>query len=280
MSAIQLMGFAPDEQATSVLDELLTAREPKQVQLTAVRALSTQRRAEVGQLLVKHWRSFSPPIRREVAEALFSRANRLPALLDALEQEQVPVRQLDPIRREALLKHRDPSIRRRSEKLLGQQRTGDLQRVIGRYRAALKLQGNGDRGAKVFEQSCATCHRAGGKGFSVGPDLATMQHRSSQELLEHILDPNREVQPNYVNYQLISSDGRDITGIIVQETATSVTLRRAEDAEDRILRSNINELFSMGLSIMPEGLEQDINLQQMADLIRFIQTSKETSVRD
>jgi putative heme-binding domain-containing protein len=107
-------------------------------------------------------------------------------------------------------------------------------------------------------------------GTAVGPDLATVQNRTPQSLLEQILDPNREIQPNYLNYSLVTGEGRVITGVVAEETAASVRLRRAEGAEDTVLRSNIDELVSTGVSLMPEGLEKDIDRQQLADLIAFV----------
>lgn len=74
--------------------------------------------------------------------------------------------------------------------------------------------------------------------------------------MTQILAPNLEVSPNYLNYTLVTHNGRVMTGLLAEETETSVTLRRAEGTEDKVLRSNIDELVSSGLSFMPEGLEK------------------------
>ena len=63
-----------------------------------------------------------------------------------------------------------------------------------------------------------------------------------------------------------------MSGILSGETASSVTLRRAEGAQDTVLRAQIESLTSTNLSLMPEGLEKEIDLQQMADLIRYLQS--------
>ena len=67
----------------------------------------------------------------------------------------------------------------------------------------------------------------------------------------------------YINYTLATTDGRVMTGIISGESATSVTLKRAEGAGETVLRANIEELVSTGLSIMPEGVEKDVTPPQM-----------------
>jgi putative heme-binding domain-containing protein len=88
--------------------------------------------------------------------------------------------------------------------------------------------------------------------------------------MTQVLDPNREVAPNFIQYVVTIDDGRVTTGIIASETATSITLKRAEDQQETILRQNIEEIASAGTSLMPEGLEKKLSHQDMADLLRFL----------
>ena len=108
---------------------------------------------------------------------------------------------------------------------------------------------------------CSVCHRLENVGTEIGPNLATLQNRGAEAILLNVLDPNREVNPQYVNYILVTTEGRSITGLIAAETATSVTLKRQENATDTVLRANIEELRSTGQSIMPEGLEKQLDQQ-------------------
>lgn len=270
IEAVRLLGYGRFDDSAPALVELLNAREPKEVQLAAVQALSRLPGTKVGELLVERWRSYSPPVRREVVEALFRRTERLPALLDAIQSRLATPGDLDLERRRMLLEHSDTAIRARAKKLLGGELPSDRKGIIERFRPSLALIPDAARGAKVFEKYCSTCHRVGDVGKEVGPDLATVQNQTPESLLEKILDPNREVQPNYLNYILVTAEGKIITGIVAEETATSVRIRRAEGAEDTVLRSNIEELVSTGVSLMPEGLEKEIDEQQMADLIGFV----------
>jgi putative heme-binding domain-containing protein len=73
---------------------------------------------------------------------------------------------------------------------------------------------------------------------------------------------------------LITQDGRSFSGAIAAETATSITLRRAENVQDAVLRIDIDELRSTGQSLMPEGLEKEIDVQTMADLIAYVNSIK------
>ena len=102
------------------------------------------------------------------------------------------------------------------------------------------------------------------------PKLETIRHWTADELLVNILDPNREVSPNYFEYVVALDDGRVITGMIASETPSSITLRRAEGVQETILRANISEIATPGKSLMPEGLEKKISVQEMADVLAFL----------
>src|SRR5262249_21779496 len=134
----------------------------------------------------------------------------------------------------------------------------------------LRLPADRSRGELVFERNCAVCHQLGTKGHAVGPSLASSSQREPEALLTHILDPNLYVMPNYVQYLVVDKKGRTFTGIIASQTATSITLKRDKDANDTILRGDIEEMVSTGKSLMPEGLEKQITKHEMADLIAYL----------
>ena len=89
-----------------------------------------------------------------------------------------------------------------------------------------------------------------------------------------ILDPNREVDPRYVVYQAVTKNGRVFTGILAIETSTSITLRRADQAEDTILRAQLDSLTATSMSLMPEELEKQLTRQELADVIAFLLASR------
>jgi len=142
--------------------------------------------------------------------------------------------------------------------------------VLETYRGALQQPGNADQGKEVFRKVCAPCHQLAGIGQPTGPNLATMRNRGAENILLNVLDPNREVNPQYLNYALITQDGRTLSGMIAAETANSVTLKRGDNATDTVLRIDIEQLKNTGLSLMPEGLEKQIDPQAMADLLAFL----------
>jgi putative heme-binding domain-containing protein len=189
-------------------------------------------------------------------------------LLDATRSGNAEPTLIDPTRRALLLSHRNPEIARRARAILGEDiKAGDPLSV---FLPALKLAGDPKRGSELFERLCTACHRLGDRGHAVGPDLTATQFREPEALLTHILEPNRYVAPNYVQYIVADKSGRTFTGLIASETASSLTLRRAEGIEETLLRSQIDELSSTGKSLMPEDFAVRLTHQEAADLVVFL----------
>ena len=86
--------------------------------------------------------------------------------------------------------------------------------------------------------------------------------------------PWRDLPVRFGNCVSVTLDGRVATGMMASETATSVTLRRANNVQETILRTNIDEIIASGKSLMPEGLEQKVPPQDMADLLGFVLGSR------
>ena len=100
-----------------------------------------------------------------------------------------------------------------------------------------------------------------------------MKARGPDAILVNILDPNLEVNPQYINYLLLKADGSTSTGMISSENANSITLKRAEGQSEVVFREDIEQMNSSRKSIMPEGLHQSISAQSMADLIAYLMSA-------
>ena len=268
--AVELLGYGRFESARLILDGLLDARDPLAVQSAAIESLAGFVHPDVAKLLLAKYSGLTPAIRQEAVLAMLSRSNRIVPLLEAVAARQVSIRAISPVRRSLLMKSGNADIRRRAVKLFAGQAPGPRREIIARYRKALAQPTDPARGKKVFKRICLACHRLDNEGHAVGPNLATVKNRTTSEILVHVLDPNREVSPNFLEYVVVTEDGRIKTGIIAAETATSITLRRAEGKQDTILRRDIETISSSGKSLMPEGLEKKITPREMADLLSFV----------
>lgn len=268
--AMRIFSCGSWDNVQETLFALIDGQRPQPRQIAAVRTLAGYHHAGLAPQLLERFKSLTPPVQYEIIEALANHPARLPALLDAVSAGTISAAQITPIRKMLLLNHADADLKARVAKLLGQDRETPRSDVLRDYRAALERAGDGAAGAKIFTRECAACHRLNNQGHDVGPNLATIRHRRADEILTAILDPNREVGPNFMQYAVAVDDGRVLAGMIVQEFGPSLTLKRAENKEDVILRRNITEISGTGLSLMSEGLEKKITVDEMIDLLAFL----------
>ena len=146
--------------------------------------------------------------------------------------------------------------------------------VVKTFAAALDLKPDPNQGHQIYLAKCSSCHRLAREGNALGPDLETVKNTGKEKMLTNILDPNREVAPNYTAYIIETRDGDSQVGVIASETTSSVTLRMALGMEVTIPRSDIKSMRSAGLSMMPEGLEEGLKPQDLANLMEYVITAK------
>jgi len=272
--AIRFLGVGDAKTARELFPKLLDARQPAAVQLAVLQALAGFLDRDVARQLILHWKSTSPLVRREAVEVLFSRRAGVEAVLGALESRALVPSELDPARLAQLRAQKDPALQARAKRVLavGTPASRARSQIVQDYQPAIRLAGNLKKGRAAFSKTCATCHQAEDLGIDVGPNLATVASRSAEDLLVHILDPNRELAPNFVNYNVALEDGRVASGIIAEESANSISLKRAQGATEVIAREQIETIASTGASLMPEGLEKELSQQDLADLIAFVRS--------
>ncbi len=251
--------------------EALTPTTPGDVQRAAVQALSAHTDPKVSELLLKNWSGYAPAVRADVLDALLARPDRVLKLLDAVDAKRVPATGFTLAQVQQLKAHPNAAVRAKAVAVFKQSADADRAKVVKSYTPALDLKADPVRGKVVFGKTCAACHRLDGVGSDVGANLlAALPNKSGEDLLAAVFDPNREVDPRYVSYNVVTTDERVLNGVVATETPTSITLRRADGKEDTILRANIASLRSTALSLMPVGLEKDLMPQDVADLFAYL----------
>ncbi|MBA4017247.1 MAG: cytochrome C [Pirellula sp.] len=271
LAAIDTLGMGKFADLQPTLKKLIDNRQPTEVQLAALATLGKFPDVGTADVVLAAWPGLSPQVREPALEVLFARPERIVKLLDAVEAKKFAPGDIPPARVQALTRGGgSAATKERVAKLLGSQMLGRRADVIAAYREALTIKGDVEMGRLHFKKNCSSCHKAEGFGHEIGPNLASIKTRGPDAILTNVLDPSREVNPQFVNYTAVTDDGRTITGLIGAESATAVTLRRAEGQQDTILRVNLEELASTGLSLMPEGLEKQLDKQALADVIAYL----------
>lgn len=270
--AIRGLRLSRWEDVQDAFQDLFDLQQPLEVQMAVVESLAEYNEAAVADLLLNAWSGLSPQIRRRSLETLLSRVAWIDRLLDDVEEEVLPRADLDPARVELLKEHPVEAIGQRVRKLFATAVLPDRARVLEEYQVALDLVGDAAQGKAIFKKVCATCHRLEGVGVAVGADLRGIRNRGMAAVMLNILDPNRTVKPRFQSYVLVTDDGRIMTGMIESENANSLTIRQSDGKQATLLRSEVEELRSTGVSFMPTGLEKQIKPPEMADLLAYLES--------
>jgi putative heme-binding domain-containing protein len=270
--AVRLLGWSPSlrQEDMRLLGKLLTPQTPAELQAAAITQLGRLHDRQVPQLLLRGWKRYGPGLRTQALDALLARPDWTKAVLDAVQAKKVLPFEIDAARRQRLLDSKNAAVRQRAATLLAGAGSTDRGKVVDSYRAALKQTGDSARGQEVFKRTCSACHKLGGIGQEVGPDLAALRDKSGEALLIAILDPNQAVEARYISYLATTKNGVSYMGLLASETGNSVVLIGADGKKHEILRTELEDLVSTGKSTIPEGLEKDINLKEMGDLLAFL----------
>jgi putative membrane-bound dehydrogenase-like protein len=267
---------APIDQVFPVLEEILRTSHSSELQHAAIRAMGHFDSPDVAGTLLERWPQWSPRLRSTAGDVLFSNPTRAAAVIAAIDDGAIAASDISLTRWNALLTNGFEPLRKRARDFLATTKLTSRDSVIQRYQSALSLAGEAVRGEAVFKQQCAGCHRSGDQGHQIGPSLAAAVTRGAESILTNVLDPNREVNPQYVNYVVLTKDGRTAAGMIASENSNSITLKRAESVTETVLRGDIEMIRNTNQSIMPVGFEKAISPQAMADLIEYLVTDHET----
>lgn len=256
--------------AEPVLKAVLDANPGPEVQRAAAEALASFNDPAAGSLLLSYWRTYKPEARGAVLDSLLTSRERAPLLLDAIQHREIPAPSLDVATRNRLLEYPDSKVAARAKELL-QSAGQDRAKVVASYHDVLNLKGDAARGKQALEKTCGRCHLAQSGRAQVGPDLSGVNNKTKEELLTSILNPSAAIDPRFINYIITTKDGRVHDGVIGNETPGIITVRNGSaDGDDVILRSNIAEIRASAVSLMPDGLEDSLSKQDLADLIAYL----------
>src|SRR5262249_20148377 len=147
----------------------------------------------IAPILFGHFKSLSPEARRKAVDALVKRRERVPALIKALEEQQIELSAIETPVRARLLEDPESSVAQRASRLF-QSPGSDRMTLVEGYRDVLKMTGDRERGKKIFEDKCAKCHMPRRQGGRVGPDLSGISNKTKEELITSILNPSYAIE--------------------------------------------------------------------------------------
>jgi putative heme-binding domain-containing protein len=270
LAAIRVLGNSDSRLAGPVLLELLTGNDDDRLQIAAARALGGLSDPAITRVVVARWSDFSRTVRRQLLGSVSRSTPLANSLLVALENGSISPNEIDPSTRQALEKSADVDLKERAQRVFRGSVSADREEVVQRFKPATQTSGDRMKGAAIFARACLQCHEMQGRGNVLGPNIYGVASQPKLTLLNSILDPSRLVTPDYLSYTATTTDGETMTGLITAESTSGITMRRPNVPDVTIARGRITSLSAEGKSMMPDGLEQGLSVQDLADLLEFV----------
>ena len=270
---IALLGLGSYAQVAETLLALMEPQSPPALQVEAARAVAGLDDPARGAETLARWRSYGPAVKEIVLDMLLRNQPFHVLLVEALENGDLTAGELDLDfgQRRRLLRRSTEDVQTRAAAFFTDHEFGNRQAVVDEWLPqVVGGRGSAERGEAHFRNLCAQCHRFRGAGHPVGPSLDMSFFRGEEDLLTSILDPSAAFAPEYANYLVETEEGELLNGILAAETDATVTLSRANGEADTVSRSRIRELRAEGRSLMPDGLEQGLDADGLADLLAYL----------
>jgi putative heme-binding domain-containing protein len=274
-AAARLLGESPaGEDARALLDSLRAPAEAALVQAVLAAVLRHGDVADVapGAALLDAglWGSLQPVAQDLALAALLARPGGAAIVLDAVAAGTVPAAAVSGSLRKGLLAHADETLRCRAADLFGGAGGADRLEVYEAHKSVLAIDPVAENGRRVFARHCASCHRLDREGHAVGPDLFDVRNRTKEAILYHVLVPSAEVTPGFAGCEVVTRDGRVLSGIVAADSGGAVKLLQAHGVEETLPRGEIVSLARSAASLMPDGFEALMSRQELADLIAYV----------
>ncbi len=227
--------------------------------------------AAAGRELVGAFAKLSPAGQDAAFTQIMRRADWAALMVSALKDGSVTLGQVGPTSAHRLRTHPDSAVAAKAREVIEALRGPEAKEknaLIAKLTAEVEKPGNATKGKELFAQNCGVCHKLNGEGKDVGPDLTGMGAHGAAQLLVAVLDPNREVDPSFVAWNIETKDEESYDGVIVSENRSAITLRN-NAGEMQIKTANIKNRRNTGRSLMPEGFEA-LGAESLRDIMAFL----------
>jgi putative heme-binding domain-containing protein len=257
-----------DKALVGTLLETLASERPLPLREAILTVLSTGNEAEIGSKLAANI-SKMKPLENKVIDVLLARPAWSQSLLDAVERGEVSAADLGPSNVSRLRTHPNKQVAIRANKMLEKLSPTSVAKIqlIAQLTPEVEKPGDPVKG-KMYYAACAVCHKLGDVGAAVGPPLDGMGAHGPAELLVHIVDPNREVDPSFWAQNITTKKGDIIVGVITSENASTITLATQLGVKE-VAKIDIATRENTRRSLMPEGLE-GLGAETLRDLLAYI----------
>ena len=245
------------------------------VRRTSIRGLAEFENSATPARLMADYDKYDAATRQDVLQTMASRLPWASVLMDAVESNQIPRTDLTAFTARQMHNLGDANLSRRMKHVWGELRTtpAEKAKLITSFKTRLTPESlqKADRsaGRALFQKTCASCHRIFDSGGKIGPDITGSQRTNLDYLLQTLVDPSAAVAKEYQTQIIETSAGRVITGFVLDESQTAVTIQTVNE-QVIIPLKEIEQRSVSSASMMPEGMLQTLKIAQVRDLIAYL----------
>jgi putative heme-binding domain-containing protein len=267
--ALSLLALRGDAKTQATLIQYLSTKSPVHLQLGAIESLpNTLAKADL-QKINTYYPSLSVPVKKAWIAYLLEHENQVTTLLQEVKKNNIKRSDLEWPQIVGLMNYYDTGIRGLARSVLAI--AEDRKAILQNYLPAAEKNGDVAMGQKVFEANCTSCHAIKNlKGVDFGPNLNTLKSRNALSIITEIINPNNSIADKYGQWDIELKNGTRLNGIITSENDQTIALKLMGGIIQNISKSNIKSKKDLRVSAMPNGLEANISVQAMADLLAYI----------
>ncbi len=279
--ALETLVDGRDTEAVSVMHTVLA--EPA-LRGPALRGLANFDNAATPECILAHYATFSDAEKGDAIQTLSSRASYARAMLAAVRDGQLPRTDIHAYHIQQLLRFEDDALKQQVTDVWGAIRSTpadklarieELKSALPPDRLAAADRGNGRR---LFDKTCATCHKLFGEGSVVGPELTGSNRANLDYLLENVVAPSAVVGKDYRPTEFELVDGRIVSGLVQLETESALTIKTVNDTIV-VPKKNIDFQRVLEQSMMPEGLLDTLQAAEIRDLVAYLGSPTQVTPR-
>ncbi len=277
--ALQSLIDSKASELVATLESLLQTGTP--LREAAIAGLAQYDDDSISQALIDSYATFTSDQKRSALGALCSRSNWAADLLNTIDTGQISSTDLtaDLVRQLQLLKSDDVSLRLQKVWGIARESAADKLAMIDEYKQLIgstqHAKPDPELGRAVFARTCMKCHLLYGVGHQVGPDLTGSNRGNLDYLLGNIVDPSAVMANEYRPTNLLTGDGRVISGLIKAEDDRSISIQTS-DAMVVVPKAEIDERSESETSMMPDDQLKQFTPHEIRSLVAYLQGKQQT----
>ncbi len=278
LQVLEVLGEVKRPECVPVVLRLACRSADNALRIGALDTLAGYDDPSIAPLVLAAYASMSDDVLAAAQNLLAARRRSAAQFLDAIEARTIDPRSVPREVAHKLLVLGDSRISERTISLFGPIKpatSAELHASGNRLAAAIRAgSGVPKPGKQTYERVCAGCHTLFGHGGKVGPDLTTYRRDDLDNMLLSVVNPSAEIREGFATSIVALSDGRVLSGVVVEADKNVVVIRGADGKERTLARGEIDAIHAGSSSIMPEGLLLDLSDQQVRDLFAYLRTTQ------